>query len=311
MKFGPLERVACALCGEQDLKPVVTDEWFGEEFHVVRCGRCELMFTNPRPAPEWKKRFYDPKVNVYLQQDGRDFCYQRKDQNAAAKVPLWRYLQAQVPPGCKLLDVGCSSGEFAKMALDHGFAVAGFDLSPGGPAHARKQYGIDAIAADVEHIAIADDSYDVITLIQVFEHFKDPIRALTELQRILKPGGLLYVETVNYLKLYWLERYLAFLKPLYFRVRRTDSPWWKDRLPWVPFDHYYHWAPRPLIAAFRKVGFDDVENHYFSGYDQWKPVDGGGAFLKNTYRSAIDLLFRATGKQIAGTLIVTGRKPAR
>lgn len=309
MKFGPLEDVVCALCGEGKFEPVISEEWFGNTFHIVRCPRCKLIFTNPRPSSEWKKRFYDPEFNVYLQQDGINFCYQRKEENSVDKAPVWAFLEANGTMGSRLLDGGCSAGLFAKTARDHGFAVTGFDVSHRALAYAHEHYRIDVLASDVENIAIADNSYDVITLIQVFEHFKDPVRALSELNRVLKPGGILYIETVNYLKLYWLERYLSFLKPLYCKIRKVDSPWWKDKLPWVPFEHYYHWTPKPLLEALSKVGFNEVQNHYFHGYDRWTPTEGGQPFFRSLYRSVIDLLFRVSGKRIAGMLIATGRKP--
>ena len=308
MTFGPLEKVACALCGKRDLRPVVSEEWFGDTFQVVRCAHCKLMFSNPRPTPEWKRRFYDPRFNAHLADDGREFCYQPKGQGIPPDAPLWDFLRSNVPAGGRLLDVGCASGLFADACRAHGYAANGLDYSQKGPAHARREYGLDVLTADVENIPLADDSYDVITLIQVFEHFKNPIGALRELHRVLKPGGLLYIETVNYLKLYWLERYLSFLKPLYFKIRKADSPWWKDRLPWVPFDHYYHWTPRPLLAALQSAGFVEARNHYFVGADTWAATAGRRSALQDAYRSAVDALFRVSGKQLAGLLIATGRK---
>jgi 2-polyprenyl-3-methyl-5-hydroxy-6-metoxy-1,4-benzoquinol methylase len=305
--FGPLEEVRCALCGGGESRLVVRERWFGEDFRVVRCRRCRLIYTNPRPTAEWKRRFYDPERNPYLQQDGRSFCYQPTDESAFGNAPLFRYLKGQFPAGGRLLDGGCSSGLMVKAARDHGFDAMGFDYAPRAAIFAHHRYGVSVLATDVEKIGLLDDSFDVVTLIQVFEHFKDPMTSLAELKRILKPGGLLFIETVNYLKLYWLERYLPFLKPLYFKVRKHESSWWKNRLPWVPFDHYYHWTPGTILAALERAEFERCENHYFPNYDPW--TNDGRSHAQKAYRSAIDLLFRFTGRKIAGVLVATGRKP--
>ena len=309
MKFGPLESVPCALCGNENLKLIVTEDWFGDDFNVVRCGKCKLIFTNPRPTREWKENFYDPDINEYLQQDQREFPFQNENLISRIDVPAWDYLKTQLPNGSKLLDVGCSSGAFVRAALHHGFNASGMDYSEEAVAHARNTDNLDVFQGHVEKIPAEDNSYDIITLIQVIEHFDHPMEALAELQRVLKPGGLLYLETVNYQKLYWLERYFSFLKPLYFKVRKQESPWWKDRLPWVPFDHYYHWTPRTIRKALRKAGFQQEESHYFAKTDPWKPTDGRRGLLETFYRKTIDLLFRFAGKAIGGNLIATGRKP--
>lgn len=309
VSFGPLEDVPCALCGGTESRLVVAETWFGEGFRVVRCPRCRLIYTNPRPTPEWKKRFYDPAQNPYLQEDGRSFCYQPPDVDSPPNAPLFRYLRDQVSEGGRLIDGGCSAGLMVCAARENGFDAMGFDCSPEAVGFARARFGVKVLATDVERIGLREDSFDVVTLIQVFEHFRDPMAALGELRRILKPGGLLFIETVNYLKLYWLERHLRVLKPLYLKVRKHESRWWKDRLPWVPFDHYYHWTPGTLRAALRKAGFARCENHYFPGYDPWVESGPRAPLSLRIYRSAVDRLFRVAGKQIAGVLVATGRKP--
>lgn len=308
MEIGPLENVSCELCGNNDLRLIITEEWFDYEFNVVRCKHCKLMFTNPRPTRQWKERFYDPEFNEYLKEDQKEFCYQPENPASRSELPVWDYLKQQFPARGKLLDCGCSSGLFVKAALQHGFEASGFDYSKAAIAQATSD-GLDAFQAHVDEIPVDDNTYDVVTLIQVVEHFDHPLLAMKELRRVLKPGGMLYMETVNYLKLYWLERYFSFLKPLYFRVRKKDSPWWKDRLPWVPFDHYFHWTPGTIQMAVELAGFENVETHHFSKSDPWRNNSSGRGWITPVYRKGIDLLYHASGKTLAGLLIASGRKP--
>ncbi len=73
--FGPLEEVNCAICGSDQTTLVTIQDWFGESFHVVRCVRSKLMFTNPRPIPEWRERYYDPRYNPLMNHLERDFIH--------------------------------------------------------------------------------------------------------------------------------------------------------------------------------------------------------------------------------------------
>ena len=116
--LGPLEKVDCPLCNCDQTKPVAVQKWFGEEFHVVQCTHCKLIFTNPRPTVEWRERFYDPRYNPMIRQRGRDFLYLPKPNRTYVYKRLLEFLKYRVGTGNRLLDAGCAGGQFVKMALD-------------------------------------------------------------------------------------------------------------------------------------------------------------------------------------------------
>lgn len=98
--------------------------------------------------------------------------------------------------GMKLLDVGCSSGALLAIAKDMGFEVRGVE-----PAHEAAQTAIRAgfqvhegYLSDARY---SDDQFDIITLFEIVEHLRDPIELVAECARILKPGGILVVNTPN------------------------------------------------------------------------------------------------------------------
>jgi ubiquinone/menaquinone biosynthesis C-methylase UbiE len=166
------------------------------------------------------------------------------------------------------------------------------------------------IQGKVENAPIPDNEYDVVTLLHIIEHFPDPIQALREVQRILKPGGLLFIETPNYLKLYILQRYLTILIPLYLRLYSGRSSEFRGLLPWVPFDHYYHWTPRSLLAAIQVAGFEQPTTHILRDYKLYRTE----ARLPLYYRLYVETVKRLS--QISrhrlnlwGVLTATARKP--
>ena len=302
--FGELEYSDCALCGAPDGELVVEQHMFGEDFRVVRCTSCGLIRTNPRPTPEWKRHFYDPDCNGYAESQGRDFIYAPDPNRLPGYARLLELIHSYCADGSKLLDVGCASGLFVHEAIRSGFDAVGCDCSANAVAWGRRQFGVEIICCPAEALIAPDGEYDVITLLHVFEHLPDPLGVLREMRRILKPGGILILETVNYTAHYQMEERLRFLIPLYNLVTHRQG------LPWVPFDHVYQWSPEPLRRAMREAGFNEIELHHLWGYRS----EGMPSHVFSWTYTASEVVMAAIRKVSSGrldlwpVLLTTGRK---
>ncbi len=106
--------------------------------------------------------------------------------------------------GHKILDYGCGAGYGTNLIWRRGRPreVVGIDLSPEAIAYCRNTYADLAshyqtmTAGDVP---FGDRSFDVVLLFQVIEHVADDVRALDEIRRILRPGGVALLTTPNLL----------------------------------------------------------------------------------------------------------------
>lgn len=102
------------------------------------------------------------------------------------------------------LDLGCGSGRFAASLSAQGYAVVGVDLSGAGIEQAGRDFPqVKFACSPAEKLSFADDSFGLVTALDVFEHTEDE-RSLAEAWRVLKPGGIL-VLTVPALP--WLYGY--------------------------------------------------------------------------------------------------------
>jgi SAM-dependent methyltransferase len=99
-----------------------------------------------------------------------------------------------VPSG-RLLDVGCGHGLLLDEARRLGYETEGIEVSVSAAAHARDELGLTIHEQPFAEVELEPESYDVIVLADVLEHFDDPRAALQRCSGLLRPGGLICVVT--------------------------------------------------------------------------------------------------------------------
>lgn len=119
------------------------------------------------------------------------------------------YLIAHLRPEMELLDVGCGPGTItADLAelLPNG-RVVGIDSSGAVIAEATKAHSgpenLTFLVGDLYHLQFDDDSFDVVHAHQVLQHLSDPVAALSEMRRVLRPTGLLAVRECDFAAMTW------------------------------------------------------------------------------------------------------------
>lgn len=95
-------------------------------------------------------------------------------------------------PGARVLDAGCGSGRTMQELVDYG-RVSGIELDEGAAALARDRQLGEIAVGRLEELPWPDDTFDLITCLDVIEHVPDDVVALSELRRVCRPGGRLLV----------------------------------------------------------------------------------------------------------------------
>jgi 2-polyprenyl-6-hydroxyphenyl methylase / 3-demethylubiquinone-9 3-methyltransferase len=157
------------------------------------------------------------------------------------------------PAGKTALDVGCGGGILAEEFAAAGFKVTGIDPSENS-LHTAKEHarlnglGIDYQTGTGENILFANNSFDVVYCCDVLEHVRDLPKCISEIVRVLKPGGVFFYDTFN-------------RNPLSKLIVIKLWQEWKSTAFMTPKLHVYEMLikPKELEELLRRNGMKDIQ----------------------------------------------------
>jgi SAM-dependent methyltransferase len=139
----------------------------------------------------------------------------------------------------RLLDVGCHIGVMIELAQARGWDAWGVEPSVWASEQARAR-GLRVITGTLDHAAIPENYFDVVTMWDVIEHLTDPAAEIRNVQRLLKPGGIFAIHTID------IESLFA----------RLMGPRW----PWLMEMHLYYFSSRTLSKMLAQNGFQVIRS---------------------------------------------------
>ena len=158
---------------------------------VVDCPACGHATVQPLPDPAMLAAIYEDAA-YYQGGQGGGLGFADYRALARARRRMFEHhlarLDGRVRPG-KVLDVGCATGDFLKVAREHGWQVMGVD-----PSSARadaQDAGIPLVGTTVDDAEVAPGALDLVTFWDVLEHLPDPVGALRRARELLRPGGVI------------------------------------------------------------------------------------------------------------------------
>ncbi len=239
------EDIPCNLCGSRDsvlLYPSsltsshpnasdfrCTSSTYGVHPPIVRCRQCGLVYANPRWTSSVVHESYaaveDP---MYVEErEGRVLTFQRNLAPFESFVPNGQHHR-------RLLDVGCHIGVMIELAQGRGWEAWGVEPSTWAAEQARSR-GLHVLTGTLGEARLEDNYFDVVTMWDVIEHLTDPTAEVCNVLRVLKPGGVFAVHTID------IESWFA---------RLMGKRW-----PWLMEMHLYYFSPRTLGKMLERNGF--------------------------------------------------------
>lgn len=104
-------------------------------------------------------------------------------------------IKQYIPKGSKILDLGCGSGQSSYMIKKLGYKVVGYDISEKFLSFSKDKTCTDLnyVVGDATNIKFKNEQFDAVVCKSVIEHLYDVNKALKEMDRVLKKGGLLMI----------------------------------------------------------------------------------------------------------------------
>ena len=272
----------CPVCGGEErslLHTGLTDRVFGVapgEWTLYSCHGCDAAWLDPRPnintihlayASYYTHSDVDHpivrrlgRLRSFIHDCMNDYRNSRfgADRQPSIRGGRWlirlipslkcaidaefRHLKPLPAAGGRLLDVGFGNGGFLKLAQDIGWEVDGVDLDETAVETAKSR-GFVVSNGDIFSLKSPSEQYDVVTLCHVIEHVHDPFAVISEAFRILKPGGVLWIDTPNMRSL----------------GQKKFGEHWRGL---EPPRHLILFTPRSLRNLLRQSGFEEARQYW-------------------------------------------------
>jgi len=210
-------------------------------WQLVECGHCHVTALEPTPSEEELATYYaaysnDENVDLSLKIGSRRPWFRRIFHRLTGDVDPRDFVR--VRPGDRVLDYGCGHAGYLSDFHHRGIAISGAEIA-GYVVETCRQRGFDVRQVEqFSHIPFGDNEFNVVYLMQVFEHLREPHVFMRELSRVLKSGGTLYLAVPN-INSVWRKVF----------GKNWVSGWF------APF-HLFHYSRASLADLAGQHGFD-------------------------------------------------------
>lgn len=224
----------CDCCGSRAWVPLFDENGVT----LGRCTECDLHYVDDIPDPN--QRMTEMEAGHYADSEQINAASKQDRGEQILRDRFQGYVDRAVRhvDGGRWLDIGCGAGLLMLLAADAGFETEGIELSGDRRVLAEQNTGSTVHGLPVEEVRYPDDSFDVISLINVFSHLISPTQTFDELRRILRPGGVVVLATGE----------------------MTDGVRHRDQLNWCLGDHLYFLGDRTMDRYATKSGFAVLEH---------------------------------------------------
>jgi SAM-dependent methyltransferase len=238
------ENVGCPLCGGTSGIVVGERGRFGMDVRNLCCETCATVYVTPRPTAAAMAEYYR---STYRQHYGNVGYVGEGGQRAAPGDPgyerallAWHSQQADValgladpPRGARVLEIGCRHGQTLALMRERR-GIVPFGIEPGeAEAEQARQAGVDCFTGSLEAFEPGDQRFDFVQSFHVLEHVHEPLAALLQMRRLLRPSGRLLIEVPN------VHRPYGLLEENFFQNV-----------------HLVSYGPSTLAALVRRAGFE-------------------------------------------------------
>lgn len=222
------------------------DNTTSDQFRVVKCKQCELVYLNPRPDSSELSTIYPSNYYSYNQKALRDqanahsILHKLRYKGFAAKIRKSLHLCGEGHGQYAVLDIGCGDGHTLDLFQQYeGVKTYGVDFNLDALKIARAN-GHICYEGAFETAQLPIETFDLVTATHVIEHVADPRQFLLKVHSVLRSDGVLWLETPN--------------------IGSADAQWFRHK-HWGAYHfprHWYFFSRTSLTNLASTTGFEPV-----------------------------------------------------
>jgi 2-polyprenyl-3-methyl-5-hydroxy-6-metoxy-1,4-benzoquinol methylase len=186
-----VESCLCPLCNSSQFTTIHKERG---NIGVVICKSCELIYTNPR-VKNSSENYFGAEAIYY--EEARLIFKGKKTHHRDRNYEYELREIKKIKPSGKLLDIGPNMGFFLRKAVGFGFEAEGVEPSTSLGDIARREFGLKITNSFFEKSVFPDKSFDIITMIDVFEHVSNPKDILAAAHDVLRDDGMICIKVPN------------------------------------------------------------------------------------------------------------------
>ena len=232
--------LTCKICGHDCFFLLKKDRWL-----LFQCSHCNVVFVDPPPHIDYlKEEVYSEKAKYQI----KKISSQLKAKPTERFERFLKFIEKD-GAGRKILDVGCSSGEFMYFANQRGYQMWGVELNKKTASIAQAD-GLNVFLGTLSEAKYENNFFDYILLGDVIEHVPDPRELIAECVRILSNNGKIIIATPN-IGCFW-SRATLILYRLF-------------KIPWSSIDppgHLFYFSEANLNLLMKQFSFLPVKVRY-------------------------------------------------
>ena len=164
------------------------------DYRILQCVNCGYYFVDPKltlTQDEWTALY---ESNYFESSQKTQWQIELNHKELRERIGIIEQNLGETGKG-KFLDMGCGEGFMLQKARANGFEPFGLDIADN--INPTCKEGINFCKGSIFDARFPDDYFSVIYMDSVLEHVPDPVATLTELKRILKPGGIMLIIVPN------------------------------------------------------------------------------------------------------------------
>jgi len=177
-------QISCPVCRGTVFKQL----WQVESSIFVKCADCRLILQNPQPVRTALAARYDEEYFRYeIENEESFFNLMMLGLN---DVGFFESIAPTLPQPNRILDIGCATGRLLYHFKQAGWETAGAELCRESVEYGNKTYGVNIRPSPLETAGFPDHLFSVVHASHLIEHVDDPGTFVTEVLRVLLPGGV-------------------------------------------------------------------------------------------------------------------------